>query len=49
MSAMPRPDGRAKKIAYKIMGVPSNMLFRPSAKQKKIEQALTFEETRRAR
>ena len=25
MPAMPRPEGRAKKIAYAILGVPSNL------------------------
>jgi len=50
MPAMPRPEGKGKKIAYKIMGVPANMIEKKKSKdQKKIDQRLVFEETVRSR
>ncbi len=48
MPAMPRLSGRAKKIAYRILGVPANMAPRSTA-QKRINRRLVFEETVRVR
>lgn len=48
MPAMPRISGKAKKIAYNILGVPANMQ-KVSPKQKKIDKRLLFEETTRVR
>jgi hypothetical protein len=44
---MPRPDGKAKKIAYKIMGKPANM--QKKTKRSKLQEALLREETSRVR
>lgn len=49
MPAMPRVPNRARKIAYKIMGVPANIAFKRSAQQKKLNQRLNYEETSRVR
>ena len=46
-STMPRPDGKAKKIAYKIMGKPANM--QKKTKRSKLQEALLREETNRVR
>jgi hypothetical protein len=45
MPVMPRPKGKATKVAFDIMGVPGP-LQRPKKKPVKIEQRLTYEETR---
>lgn len=47
MATMPRQKGKAKKIAYKIMGKPANMQAKP--KKSKLKQALLAEETARVR
>ena len=50
MPAMPRPEGKGKKIAYDVLGVPQNMVQKKrSPKEKKIEQRLVFDETIRSR
>ncbi len=50
MPAMPRPEGKGKKIAYDVLGAPANMVEkRKSKSQKKIDQRLVFEETVRSR
>ncbi len=49
MPAMPRIPGKAKKIAYKILGVPPNISFKPSEEQQKLNRRLIFEETVRVR
>ncbi len=49
MPAMPRPSGKSKKIAYKILGVPMNMQDDKSKKDQKINTRLVFEETVRVR
>jgi hypothetical protein len=46
---MLRPSGKAKKIAFHILGVPANISFRPTKKERRIEKRLTFEETTRVR
>jgi len=45
---MPRPEGKAKKIAFKILGKPANMQ-KESANRKNINKRLLYEETMRAR
>ena len=45
---MPRPEGKAKKIAFKILGKPANMQ-KESASRKKINKRLLFEDTKRSR
>ncbi len=45
MPTMPRPKGKATKIAYDILGVPGPMQ-KSKKKPVKIEQRLTYEETR---
>lgn len=43
---MPRPNGKGKKIAFDILGVPANMQEpRLSKKDKRIDRRLTFEES----
>ena len=39
----------ATQIAYKILGVPSNIAYKPDEKQKKIKERLTFEDAARLR
>ena len=46
-TTMPRPKGKAKKIAEKIMGKPANM--QKKTKKSKLQEALLQEETRRVR
>lgn len=50
MPGMPRIEGKAKKIAFKILGTPANL--RKEARKgmgEKIEKRLEFEETVRVR
>ncbi len=47
--AMIRPKGKAKKIAFKILGKPANMQEKPDKKKRKVNQRLLYEETQRAR
>ncbi len=49
MPVMPRVPGKSTKIAYKVMGIPSNMLQKKDKAQQKINQRLNFEETIRSR
>lgn len=35
-----RPQGEGKKIAFSILGIPVNMLFKKTAEQKKRDDAL---------
>ena len=46
--AMIRPEGKAKKIAFKILGKPANMQ-KESAARKKINARLLKEDTMRSR
>ena len=46
---MPRPKDKARKIAYKVLGIPSNIAFKRSKEQKKINRRLLYEETFRVR
>lgn len=47
MPAMPRFSKKGTKIAFKILGTPENLLYRPKGKEKKIEKELLFQETSR--
>ena len=49
MPTAPRSDKKAKKIAFKILGVPANMKDQETPKKKKINKRLVFEETIRVR
>lgn len=49
MPSMIRMPGKGKKIAWKILGVPPNIAFKPSDKQRKLNHALLFQETSRMR
>lgn len=50
MPVMPRIEGKPKKIAYKILGVPQNIKnAKKDAEQKRIDRRLVFEETYRVR
>lgn len=48
MPQAPRPEGKAKKIAYAILGKPAN-LQKKSKKEKQIDKVLLFQETARVR
>lgn len=48
MPGAPRPKGKAKKIAYAVLGKPRNMQ-KENRKQSKVNRRLVFEETFRAR
>lgn len=48
MPAMVRPKGKAKKVAFLILGTPQN-LQKPKKKNNKIDERLTFEETMRVK
>jgi len=49
MPAMPRPKGKPKKIAYKILGVPANIQDKKSPTQKRIYHRLQVEDAQRVR
>jgi len=46
---MPRMNLKAMKIAYKIMGKPASIAFKPSEKQKEVNKRLLFTETDKSR
>jgi len=48
MPIMPRVKGKAKKIAFNILGIPANMRDKIKT-DKKIKRRLTFEATARVR
>ena len=45
MPAMPRPSGKGKKIAYAILGKPSNMVS-DKGRKSEIDRRLTAQDTR---
>lgn len=47
MPAVPRRKCKATKIIYKILGVPAPVAAKKTAKQKKVDERLIFEETSR--
>lgn len=48
MTVMVRPAGKAKRLFFKIMGVPATYAPRTKA-EKQISKRLMYEDTRRAR
>lgn len=49
MPAMPRIKNKSTKIAYKILGVPSNIAHKKTPEEKNINHKLRYEETSRVR
>lgn len=46
---MPRVNGKAKKIAFSILGVPPNMRDKRTAEQKKVDRIILYDNTQRVR
>lgn len=49
MPAAPRPEGKAKKIAFKLLGKPENRFNKKNARDKYIDRMLLFNDTRLVR
>jgi hypothetical protein len=49
MPAMPRYSVKGTKIAYKILGIPANIAYKPNQKERVVNKRLIFEETARVR
>lgn len=49
MAIAPRPNGKAKKIAYKILGVPANIAYKPGKLERYVNKRLQYEDTMRSR
>lgn len=49
MPAMPRSKSLATKIAYAILGTPSNIAYKRSQSQEVVNQKLTAQESSRVR
>lgn len=49
MPAMVRPKGLGTKVAFAILGRPANMQSKSSAKKKKADRELLYQETSRMR
>lgn len=49
MPAAPRPKGKAKKIAFNILGKPANMQNDKTPYGKKVDRELTYQETSRSK
>jgi len=50
MPAMVRPqNNNGTKIAFKILGVPPNIAYKPTSKEKIQKDRINFEDTRRVR
>jgi len=49
MPVMPRPRGKATRIAWSILGKPTAMKVKKNRKQSEINKKLIFEETVRVR
>lgn len=45
MSIMVRPKGKARKIAYALLGKPANLAYKPSKEQQRINARLDADET----
>lgn len=45
MPIMIRPNKKATKIAFKILGVPANLAYKRSPEERKIDKKLLFEAT----
>jgi hypothetical protein len=46
---MPRLPGKPKSIAYKILGIPANIYWRRTEREREINRRLNYEETRLVR
>lgn len=46
---MPRVNGKAKKIAFSILGVPPNIRDKKTAAQKDIDRKIMYDNTQRVR
>jgi hypothetical protein len=49
MPSAPRVKNKATKIAYKVMGIPVNIAFKRSKKEREVNRRLNYEESYRAR
>lgn len=49
MPAMPRFNKKGTKVAYDLLGKPSNIAYKPTPKEKKIKEQLLFQDTTRVR
>lgn len=49
MPLMPRQKSKARKIAYKIMGIPNNIKHQKPPWSEKVARRLLFEDTSRQR
>lgn len=49
MPSMPRIPGKPTQIAYKILGIPANVSFKRTKKEKAVNRRLVYEETTRVR
>jgi hypothetical protein len=49
MAAMFRPNNRCKKIAWSILGTPSNIAEKKTAIEKKIDKKILYDNTQRVR
>jgi len=51
MPTMPRPrtEAKATNVAFKILGIPPNLMFKRSKEQQKVNRRLNYEETFRVR
>lgn len=49
MPAMPRAHNKGTAIAHKILGIPSNISYKPDPKDKKLEKRIAYEDTTRVR
>jgi hypothetical protein len=45
MATQVRPNGEGKKIAFSILGVPENMLYKKTAKQKDRDLQIIWRES----
>lgn len=49
MPGMPRPQGKPKKIAFNLLGVPANLKKVSSRNRDRAEKILLYDETKRVR
>jgi hypothetical protein len=49
MPVMPRQKNRARKIAYKVLGIPNNIKYKKSPYTEAVARRLLFEDTSRQR
>lgn len=49
MPAMPRFSIKGTKIAFRILGVPANIAYKPTSKERKVNKRVIYEDTSRVR